>query len=157
MATKIRLGVFETNSSSVHSITLGKNKEKPRVSKVWEIWFGEYGWGPETLYSPGEKMGYVLTSLSYQVCPRDFDKKEESLKSFISSSQFQAILKMVKKELGVELKPVCPDDFYGFGYIDHQSEGLVGCWWNLPEKEYLKKIKQLVFTNSSIRIDNDNH
>ena len=63
---KIRNNVFETNSSSTHSITVGKNKN-------WEYdilpitvnpdWYGEFGWQFEIWGTIEEKLAYMIRCL----------------------------------------------------------------------------------------------
>ena len=56
----VRLGVFETNSSSTHTFTV--NNEGYEYEKGIEIepdWEGEFGWSWETWYTTEEKLAYI--------------------------------------------------------------------------------------------------
>ena len=63
---KIRKNVFETNSSSTHSLVVS-NKERsydyelPVENGVLTIPFGEFGWGPDILVDPIDKLSYLIT------------------------------------------------------------------------------------------------
>jgi hypothetical protein len=60
--TKIRTSVFETNSSSTHSMCIAKNATLTVPDKL-HFAFGEFGWEYETLTSVGEKASYMFTGL----------------------------------------------------------------------------------------------
>src|SRR4051812_15125515 len=66
MKTKIRRGVFETNSSSCHSISIasgGEVDDKLYVDEhgVCEIHPGEFGWGIDIHRDAATKAAYALT------------------------------------------------------------------------------------------------
>lgn len=82
MKRVIRRGVFETNSSSTHSVTvIGKDsyrfgiyegdvpeiftdfKVDPRYNKIL-VDFGEFGWGPAAYNDPMIKLSYALTMVA---------------------------------------------------------------------------------------------
>ena len=67
----IRLGAFETNSSSAHSLVLNKNCKSSKVKKELSkfshlaLWLGDYGW-EEAIYGDTiSKLEYIVTSLFY--------------------------------------------------------------------------------------------
>lgn len=123
---KTRLSVFETNSSSSHSLTLGKGQlvavpftpEQLR-SGVIELRVGSYHWEWHRYYSAYEKMRYLLTQLvrnSFEDSRRDLiaftqEKREEC-------GRIDMLCRVVEAMSGcrVELQP-------GEASIDHQSEG----------------------------------
>lgn len=56
----VRLGVFETNSSSTHSFTTGnKGYEYERGIEIKPDWDGEFGWNWEAWYTTEEKLAYI--------------------------------------------------------------------------------------------------
>lgn len=56
----IRLGVFETNSSSTHSFTTeNEGYEYERGIEVNPDWDGEFGWSWEAWYTTEEKLAYI--------------------------------------------------------------------------------------------------
>jgi len=59
---KVRQNVFETNSSSTHSICIAKNMELIIPSEI-HFGFGEFGWEEDTLNSCTEKASYLYTGL----------------------------------------------------------------------------------------------
>lgn len=66
---QIRNGVFETNSSSVHSICISKKKSKIDTKNVVYFEMGEYGWEHDTV----DIKDYLYTAINY------FEDREELL------------------------------------------------------------------------------
>lgn len=65
MKKQTRKGVFETNSSSVHTITISKNGyDKSIIPEVLVFIFGEFGWEVNKLSSVYEKASYLYTALN---------------------------------------------------------------------------------------------
>jgi len=62
MKKQIRQNVFETNSSSTHSICISKNAGLI-IPKELHFSFGEFGWECITLDSINEKASYLYTGL----------------------------------------------------------------------------------------------
>lgn len=151
---KIRKNVFETNSSSTHSVAMssedrGYSHEMPvDENGTLYIQLGEYGWGPDILYTPYDKLCYVMSYLS---------QSYSSVEEFAEDAETGDISHMVG-EIGCHLKEDCgvssivikkSDDSWGdgLGYIDHQSVGSL----------YSEDLIDLIFNNSKIiLIDNDN-
>lgn len=63
MSKKTRRNVFETNSSSTHSICLTKNNILDKKSDHIHFTFGEFGWEMETYNSAYEKAQYLYTAI----------------------------------------------------------------------------------------------
>lgn len=59
---QIRRGVFETNSSSTHSICIAKNSDI-KLPKSVTFALGEFGWEVNTLKSVYDKASYLYTGL----------------------------------------------------------------------------------------------
>lgn len=62
MNIKLRRSVFETNSSSVHTLSFRKTEcvtGKVEVDGSLVVGLGEYGWGYEELDTPLEKLDYL--------------------------------------------------------------------------------------------------
>lgn len=76
---QIRKGVFETNSSSTHSICIAKDVELT-IPKSLYFSFGEFGWECRTLYSVSEKASYLYTGLMNNGRKKDVDKIIQLLK-----------------------------------------------------------------------------
>lgn len=79
MKKQIRQGVFETNSSSTHSICIAKNTEL-NIPKSLHFQFGEFGWECDILHSVGEKASYLYTGLIANNRKGDFDRIIQFLK-----------------------------------------------------------------------------
>lgn len=73
MKKKIRQGVFETNSSSTHSICIAKDAELT-IPKSLHFEFGEFGWECRTLQSLDKKASYLYTGLIANNRKEDADK-----------------------------------------------------------------------------------
>ena len=146
---KIRVSVFETNSSSMHSLSIGSNKKMEVLDeeKTEEIilGIGEYGWGPENLTTWLEKADYLAVEA---INREDEDKKGkllEALSLAFPNATFEfALLEPENDEDIDETKTYS-------GYIDHQSVGTV--WSDLKTVE---EVFRVVFGNSIIVVDNDN-
>jgi hypothetical protein len=132
--TKIeRIGNFETNSSSSHSISLDHGTKEfgcgswKGVESI-EIMGCEFGWGYEEYNDAYHKASYLLVD---------------------NPSEEKRILRIIKNFTGA--KEVTFD--LGDGYIDHQS---CGTSENVMESD--DEIRNFIFNdNCTLIIDNDNH
>ena len=153
MTIQIRKGVFETNSSSTHSICIAKDAELS-IPQTLDFKFGEFGWEKDTLRSTNEKASYLFTALC----------------SMAMINELDAIIKYLQSE-GIEV--TCEDaEYFSYdsgdgvtrtslsideGYVDHVS--------NL--KEFLdaicadtNKLMRYLFSHLSFIItgnDNNDH
>lgn len=75
---QIRKGVFETNSSSTHSICIAKEVEIS-IPETIHFEFGEFGWECDTLKSIHEKASYLYTGLAANDRMSDFENIVEVL------------------------------------------------------------------------------
>lgn len=165
----VRNGVFETNSSSAHSLAYKntvlrdydyKPKEylcfatkelhltkKPKEYEMYSympLYFGEYGWGFDVLSSPAEKLSYLMSSV-YQYKTWGVIKEDPFFK--------QVIQWLSELDIVVEL----PEEYGEFSevdaYVDHQS-------WNVVTKDMFQTKEDLLtylFNNDIvIYIENDN-
>lgn len=131
MTVKIRKGIFETNSSSSHSLTLSNKKVDVLIDeKEFAITLGdgEYGWGGDDLTTWIEKSDYLAVDLEKG------DKEKHMLTEAI---------KMKYPNVALE--------FSDQGYIDHQSSG--DCWGYL---ESVNDVFNFLFGDGIVEIDNDN-
>jgi hypothetical protein len=130
-----RLAVFETVSSSQHSITLSTGVPSrvdmlPRSDDGYHISTGEFGWGVDRFTDASTKASYCLT-----------DNKENPER-----------LQMLRETL--EAEGFVPLHFDGMddGYVDHQSVGT-------SETAFESKSKLLRFIfdpQCVLEISNDN-
>lgn len=164
MTVQIRRHVFETNSSSSHSVSYSNNATAPlnlevmkrsldsRGTGVIVGTFGEYGWGYECLNSFDEKLSYALTSIRY------FDNGiTENAEQLMQTNSFQWINEVLQESVGLTLVLGGSNDL---GYIDHQSSTTLSDYdfMSHNEDEFKAGIRNLLFNESiCIIIDNDNH
>ena len=73
----IRQHLFETNSSSIHAITIGNNGEDFKSNLPEKIVFGggEFGWEHEIYDDVQDKANYLRVSLSYVDNPEELQSK----------------------------------------------------------------------------------
>lgn len=150
----IRRSVFETNSSSTHSISIvSKDNYQNLKQNVIVAEFGEFGWGYDNLNTVYEKLSYVLTMIQYKVheCD-DLNKIKESM-------YYKWLYEMIQQYTGATLEiNETGDEYYNMGYIDHQSTDILDEYWSDIEEEFKSNMKEIIFNDKySIKIDNDNH
>lgn len=160
---KIRRDVFETNSSSTHSISVKANSKLEKSyllvneDNYIEAAFGEFGWEIASYNFQHEKLSYLLT-ICAQINGFDFYCKslrefEVELDKFYSCSDFHMIADAICAYTGC--KGIIMDAREG--YVDHQSyEDYTSL------SDYLDSwgvsIEEFVFGNAVIvNTDNDNH
>jgi hypothetical protein len=155
---QIRKNVFETNSSSTHSLVISKKDRGydyntlPVVDGVLTIPFGEFGWGPKLLKYPIEKLSYLITDRNAIHLDWDKDYEWEEVEKMIDEDKnIQEIISVIKNccpEVQ-EVKFEQGDSYNPIGYVDHQSIG------TSYEKDL--SIEDIIFSNKVIiMIDNDN-
>lgn len=128
----IRRSVFETNSSSTHSISIVgvAPKRTGTTGGSLELGFGEYGWEIEDYNDWVSKADY---------CAIDNKNNEDRL---------DLLKKVIEKQTGIK-----NISFNFTGYIDHQSAGTSDDAFNDEET-----LRNFIFSNSSyLHTDNDNH
>lgn len=152
---KIRKNVFETNSSSSHSLTLDSDALldatfdiKYLRSGVFELYPGEYHWEWYRYYTLEEKLRYLFTQLCLSGSQSDYYYSNEDW--FEQHSEGDALKKLydlVLLRTGVKL-----EFKRGEALVDHQS---VGNGLELFEDD--EKLEKLLFCYESyIETGNDN-
>lgn len=138
---KIRLKAFETNSSSCHSITLGKNeffiadKLFPDDDGYLRIYDNKFGWGPEIFTDPAVKASYCVTYLQYASADEKSTLEIELKKTISEICQ-----------ISVDKIKFIVDD----GYIDHQSIDI--------GRNAINQARQFIFDpQARLIIDHDQH
>ncbi len=144
---KIRQSVFETNSSSTHSvsITSGTNKDLIAIPKVnddgvVEITTNDYGWENARYNSLYDKLSYAAT-FALNINPT-YNEYKQMLVNVIKNITGADKVKFLKNE----------NSFYEYGYIDHQS-------WDKAQSIYNTEeiLKQFLFNPKSyFTTGNDN-
>lgn len=181
----IRNSVFETNSSSMHSFNI--SNDTPAITQYNNLQLlicadGEYGWGPGTVGSPGEKLDYAIVAMLILCEDRtEEDEADENQKQVVRFAKGEKLKKRVKEyydniidtfakhgvlvEFDEKLYEIDPDTRWSIrmnysGYIDHQSDPRDNgdCYqlaeWAMKDQESLFNY---CFNNSYIELDNDNH
>ena len=169
MKISIRRGVFETNSSSMHSLTWRKGGSlKPSVLTINEnnrvtVHPDEFGWGIERYDDQYTKLAYLVMQ-AVETCREDIKSEEDLAKTPDIIRINDEIAKYCNCD-GIELrefkfevhsyesngKPVYYTEHEG--YIDHQSvEGVNSCI-----SETNNSIIEYIFDDShELLIANDN-
>ena len=143
--TKTRHSLFETNSSSVHTLTLGSAPTTmPFDDENFETIYlgsGEYGWGYEKLTIWMEKADYLAIEASSD------ENKAKMLFDALHKVYPNCIFKFEKPNNNSRsFNENCS------GYIDHQSYG--EAWLELGSTQ---DVADFLFGSGYIEIDNDNH
>lgn len=110
MKKQIRKGVFETNSSSTHSICIAKNCDLI-IPENLHFSFGEFGWERNKLDSDYEKASYLYTGLFH-------NERHEDFKKIIEYLETQKIYTTFEEPIYEEGKTWADND----GYVDHADE-----------------------------------
>jgi hypothetical protein len=143
----IRHGVFETNSSSCHSISISEDSDGlmdviyPNGDGKIELEGGEFGWQEE-------EFNDALTKANY--CYID---------NFHYQDRLDRLVKVISDQTGVKKENIVLNASLDYSttrnwsYIDHQSAGT-----SFEAFESDEKLRQFIFNPKSIlRTDNDNH
>lgn len=145
MKYQVRRGVFETNSSSMHSISVmgaPRMVDKSVFPDELVLTGDEYGWSGPPLTSYVDKLNYMVTEYQY---------REDML---------ELIRTVYEDYTGKRLVIDIDEDDYI--YIDHQSQGtiaeFIGYFEGYEEKSLNEALADFIFNeNKFIIIDNDNH
>ena len=183
MKRVIRNNIWESNSSSTHSVSVSKYSNKywkisPAPDGYVHCSFGEFGWEVEDYCDPGMKLSYALTMVAETECFKthwngatvDGFKTEEE---FYETDGFKLINECVKNVCncdgvivdnpGIKFREYETNSgkmsgyVEHYGYIDHQSYENYN---NLQEflDDYGVDIEHFIFDKSVVlHTDNDNH
>lgn len=159
MKRQIRKGVFETNSSSTHSFTVGNTFNNLLVNdydNCVHTELGEFGWEIEDYFDSASKLAYILLVAGYF---NDFyfdcysNSLNENIEKLYNTEEFRRIEDAVKNHIDCE-GIVINDDSHG--YIDHQSieyESFGDWLYDTGASD----IEDFIFGNIVLHTDNDNH
>lgn len=153
MKINMRKGVFETNSSSMHSLCI--NKEKVNLEfhtpEIMNVELGDYGWGYEILNTPEDKLSYIITSIQYH------DNDVIDRESLRNNNYFIWLKEMIFEFTGSIINLVSNTNEDDLGYVDHQSTDILDSIWIDDEKEFKEVMKNIIFNKeATIIISNDN-
>lgn len=127
MKLTIRKGMFETNSSSMHSIIITKNNDS-YDEKKFKVYKGILRFFEDELEFSREPFQFLNTwhgKVAYAIASycQEYEKDSEEAKEFIS--ELEAIIKKYVKDFDHIELPDPEDTWYPYGYVDHQSAGLL--------------------------------
>ena len=152
----VRMGVFETNSSSTHSLVVSKKDRGYTYDfpvdeyGVLTVPFGEFGWGPDILSTPLEKLSYYITDHGGSRYDDDDRTWDDLLEEISKNEKINDVIKLVKSKCP-RVKEIVfkqASSYYPRGYVDHDSVGTSN--GVSPE--------ELIFNNGIlVIIDNDNN
>lgn len=162
----IRRSVFETNSSSTHSICIpfgvGLNDDIIIPSDgILRLYGGEFGWGPEKHRDAETKLSYLVTFLMSGVCQMLWSSgyTKPTIKYNWEDEKYKKYFPMLEKVLRERYPQIeqiifePTEGYYPFGYIDHQSDDTP--YDAFESEDHLKNF--LFNRNSVLYIDHDNH
>jgi len=179
---KIRNKIFETNSSSSHSLII-ENKEnqithsysefnlRPNNEGYIQLSFGEFGWGYETLRNQEDKLSYLLTmamETELKAVEKPTSKSYDVEKRFRKTDGFKKLDDFVKKHCyckGIEITSSMELMYYTKdkklwldidGYIDHQSYENYKSMQDFLDYYKLTIDDVVLNDNIKIKISNDN-
>jgi hypothetical protein len=150
---KTRTGVFETNSSSTHSIVIAEDKSfvldlLPVEGGVCRVYAGEFEWEERRYNDAATKASYCLTYVKH-------------IRDLTCATAYEAVLEaVIRKETGAQVvefigigMPDSEISAMDWGLIDHQSS-------DVCEEAFLTEaaLRAFIFNrNSTLLTDNDNH
>lgn len=155
---QVRDAVFETNSSSSHSLTVASSdnlagtfpQDMLRAGRV-SVRVGEFGWEWRRYFEPINKVRYLVTQVTDGEPPKlgDADAVAEQLAA--DNQYFRLLAEVVKTQSGCDLV-VEPSS----GYIDHQSaRGEKGVGMELFDST--DRLRHFIFSPESyVETGNDN-
>lgn len=138
MKIQIRRGVFETNSSSVHTISISKNTVKSTKGKsVTFCTGGTFGWGPDLVAGVSSRAQYlwqaILSSFDYRIF-------ERNVVPYGSDAYFEKEYEFEMKKLEIvqerksKLENLLKSEGVNFSFVE---SNLV----SISKEEYVKSLK----------------
>ena len=174
MKKQIRRSVYETNSSSTHSVSIYNNKDRkfediPKNSKV--VLDDSYTYGTDIFDELG-KLNYIVTMLASIAEEKVYDDELEinSFESMINISWFVWLAEVIKEESNTEViykNPTYRDGekFKAFPYYDTTSDEnntieSIFCAGDLDtlnnEWKFKNMVKHIIYDPSVIIEDKEN-
>jgi hypothetical protein len=154
MTKQIRKNVFETNSSSSHSLTLSASDivAQPFEAHVLRAGVltlekGEFGWTWERFYQAERKAAYLFTQIFHDDIPEgEAESVTKALRE--QSRQFDMLCRVIEEHTGVKVLATPGSE----GYVDHDSDHVGMDLFHSEEK-----LRQFLFSPESfLETGNDN-
>ena len=140
MKRQIRKMVFETNSSSTHSIAI--SKAKPVIGKYIHFGIGEFGWENDCV----DTADYLYTAILEQDDRYELlDKLKEILDEHSIKYEFKEP-RLLKSNYG-------DYSYLDYGYVDHSNEAREFIFAVLNDEDLLMRY---LFGDSTVYTGNDN-
>ena len=150
MKRQVRNGVFETNSSSVHAISICVSKiDNSLNGKTIKAELGEFGWEYSGYTSILDRLSYLWTAIaSFSQNLEGYDKKKylEDWEERISG---------IFRNYDITVEFESPQQTNTWWYIDHYSE--LGQFLADLDDNYNLLERYLLDYNSEVRTGNDNN
>lgn len=147
MKRTVRKGVFETNSSSIHTLVISHIGENDINCDGQPVIFycGEYGWGYDELCTVNERASYLWTYLMYEY-QDSYEYEDEHGWSHPEMTRTQVVdlLKKRCEEINVNAEFCFPtkDDYF---YIDHCSDWTSAGYYDEEKREYVYRRVDSIF------------
>lgn len=165
MKRVMRSNVWETNSSSMHTVTVqGKRNinEYYRISDIIEVRLDEYGWSGDPCDDFMSKLAYAMSMVLHTEYPGfssyddDFVVDQDTLEELPG---YKLLIDAIREHGYCEKIVIKRRDgaYFPYGYIDHQSYEDYSSLqdflddWNVDAEQFL------FADNVTVWIDNDNH
>ena len=158
MKKTIRYSVFETNSSSMHSLSWHTGNKLVECNRPLAGYFDEFGWEQDVYDKPHGKLAYLLTMIASKNDITYEEPSKDTYNRFMSLPIVQTVCNVVKEYTRYDLVIPMPDDkdFYPYGYIDHQSDDILDFIFGSEKLE--DDIRNYLFNPYvCVETDNDNN
>lgn len=155
MKIQIRKAVFETNSSSSHSLTLSKGDVQmltlpPEALSAGRIMIGcdDFGWDWERMYKPENKLTYLVTAAVHGELEDGYSSEALTAEYRERYPKIDRLCRVVADHTGCELLLIPGSN----GYVDHNSVGSDNVAYESDER-----LRQFIFgTDAFVETGNDN-
>lgn len=174
MKRQIRTSVFETNSSSTHSVSIfsRKTRKYSDIPKNTEIIIdGSYEYGTDIFDEMG-KLNYIVTMLASIVEYKlDCDELEEmSFNEMVKLNWFEWLAEVIKEESNTDVIYKCPvswrgtpvnnSPYYDTTYDEDSTIEYIFTDGDLDimnnEEKFKERVKEIIYTESIVIEDKEN-
>ena len=126
MRIQIRNSVFETNSSSIHTIAITKYNGSSKNNITLEAQTGNFGWEHKLYMLPKDKLSYLWTAiycLADNVGYYENEFKKDIVKHAQVIKEWEEIIFNAFSNYNINIEFIYSEPFALFGYgIDHSNE-----------------------------------